>query len=133
MLLTNKTSVVCFGTFLAVALLLGTSAATSIDSTADLAIGGALPLQNRPRHLAAVKSTPLVVNGTSLGTVVVYDDSSTARPDDYVEIYNRGGDLVVVVWFDRFGIQRMAIDHAFAEGKAQADGIFLVVVNGVFV
>jgi len=133
MLLTNKALFVCLGTFLAMVFLLSTSAATSIDSAADLTVGGALPLQNRPRHLAAVKSTPLVVNGTSLGTVVVYDDSSTARPDDYVEIYNRGGDLVVVVWFDRFGIQRMAIDHAFAEGKEQADGIFLLVVGGVFV
>ena len=133
MLLTNKSLVACSAGFLMLALLLSPSAATSIDSMADLDNGAALPLQNRPRLLAAVKSTPLVVNGTSLGTVVVYDDSSTPRPDDYVEIYNRGGDLVVVVWFDRFGIQRMAIDHAFAEGKAQADGIFVLVVGGVFV
>jgi len=133
MLLTNKSLFVSFASFIMLALLLSPSAATSIDDISDLAGGRSIPLQNRPRYLAAVKSSPLVVNGTSLGTVVIYDDSSTARPDDYVEIYNPGGELVVVVWFDRFGIQRIAIDRAFAKGTGQADGIFIVVVNGMLV
>jgi hypothetical protein len=133
MLHIHKSLIACVASCLMLALLLSPSAAISIDGVSDLTSDGALPLQNRPHNLTAVKSMPLVVNGASLGTVVVYDDSLTARPDDYVEIYNPAGELVVVAWFDRFGIQRIAVDHAFAEGKAQADGNFIVVVGGVFV
>jgi hypothetical protein len=121
------------GVFLAIAVLFIPKLSSSVNALSDFAENRVFPLHNRPRQLIAVKSRPLSAEGKLLGTVVVYDDLSTARPDDYQEIYNRDGDLVAVVWFDRFGIQRLAIDRAFAEGKAQAEGVFIAVVKGDFV
>jgi hypothetical protein len=122
-----------FATLLALALLLMLSAATCVDAVDEPNGDGALPSQILSRHLTAIKSTPLVVNGTTLGTVVVYDDPSTARTEDYLEIYNREGDLVAVAWFDRFGIQRAAVDRAFADGKDHVEGVFIAVADGDFV
>jgi len=87
----------------------------------------------RPRQLTAIISKPLIANGTELGKVVVYDDLSTVRPEDYLEIYSLGGDLMAIVWFDRFGIQRVAVDRALANGKDQVEGILIAVVNGDYV
>ena len=131
----NKTlsARVNFTTFLAVALLLIPSAPASLDAVPDLAHNGALTSTNKPRYLTAVMSMPLVAHGTELGTAVIYDDSSTVRSEDYMEIYNCGGELMAVVWFDRFGIQRVAIDRAIADGKAQVEGILIAVVNGDYV
>jgi hypothetical protein len=135
MLHTNKTSLVRinFATLLALALLLILTAVTSVDAVDEPSSDGALPSQILSRHLTAIKSTPLVVNGVTLGTVVVYDDPATARTEDYLEIYNREGDLVAVAWFDRFGIERVAVDRAFADGKDHVEGVFIAVVDGDFV
>ena len=56
--------------------------------------------------------------------------SSTPRPADYIELYDNDGDLVAVGWFDRFGIQRMALDRALVEGSEELQGVFVTVVNG---
>jgi hypothetical protein len=135
MLHTNKTSLVRinFATLLALALLLILTAVTSVDAVDEPSSDGALPSQILSRHLTAIKSTLLVVNGATLGTVVVYDDPATARTEDYLEIYNREGDLVAVAWFDRFGIERVAVDRAFADGKDHVEGVFIAVVDGDFV
>jgi hypothetical protein len=37
---------------------------------------------------------------------------------------------VAVGWFDRFGIQRMALDRALVEGSEELQGVFVTVVNG---
>ena len=131
----NKTLLarISFTTFLVVALLLIPSAPASLDAVPDLVRNVAWAPSTGARHLTAVLSTPLVAHGTELGTAVVYDDSSTARPEDYIEIYNSGGELMAVVWFDRFGIQRLAIDRAFAVGKDQIEGVLIAVVNGDYV
>ena len=131
----NKTlsARISFITFLAVALLLIPAAPASLDAVPDPARNGAWAPTHGARHLTAVISTPLVAHGIELGTAVVYDDSSTARPEDYIEIYNCGGELMAVIWFDRFGIQRLAIDRAFAVGKDQIEGVLIAVVNGDYV
>ena len=85
------------------------------------------------RRLSVIKAAPLVDNDVTLGTVVVYDDPSTERAEDYLEIYNRDGSLVVVAWFDRFGIQRVAVDRAFVEEEDQLEGVFVAVVDGNFI
>ena len=119
--------------FLALALSLIPSAPASVNAVHDAANNTVLPSSARPRHLTAVVATRLVAHGTELGTAVVYDDSSTARPMDYMEIYNVGGYLMAVFWFDRFGIQRIAVDRAFADGKDQVEGVLIAVVNGDYV
>jgi len=80
--------------------------------------------------LNRISLTPVVAGNETVGAVVVYDDPSTPRPADYIELYDNDGDLVAVGWFDRFGIQRMALDRALVEGSEELQGVFVTVVNG---
>jgi hypothetical protein len=65
-----------------------------------------------------------------LGRVAVYDDSTTQRPADYLELYNNTDNLVAVSWFDRYGIERTAVDRGLLEGKDELRGIFVFVFDG---
>ena len=83
------------------------------------------------RHsLNIVSLSPVIAQGGTVGALVVYDDPSTTRPEDYVELYDSDGELVAVAWFDRFGIQRMAIDRAFVDGGDKLQGVFVAIVDG---
>jgi hypothetical protein len=83
-----------------------------------------------PFSLTLISLSPLVVGGRMLGAVVVYDDPITKRPADYLELYDGAGELVAVGWFDKFGIQRMAVDRALVEGRDQLEGVFVVLLDG---
>ncbi|HEY7219264.1 MAG TPA: hypothetical protein VH985_12850 [Candidatus Binatia bacterium] len=85
------------------------------------------------RPLSLVLLSPLVEQGVALGLAVVYDDPSTQRPSDYLEVYNRDGSLVAVAWFDRFGIQRVAVDRAFIDGEDELEGVFVPLIEGDFI
>jgi len=73
-----------------------------------------------------------VVEGEVLGEVAayVYDDVTTERAADYWELYDKRGDLLAVSWFDRFGIQRTAVDRGIVEKGDELEGIFVVVLDG---
>ncbi len=90
-----------------------------------------LDLSQRP--LSVVQYSPVVAAGIRLGTAVVYDDPATRRPEDYLELYDSEGGLVAVSWFDRFGIQRMAVDRAFVDGDGRLEGVFVAVVDDKFI
>ena len=86
-----------------------------------------------PQHdMSLVSFSPWVVEGEVLGTLAayVYDDVSTARPADYWELYDKEGNLLAIGWFDKFGIQRTAIDRGIVEQKDKLEGIFVVILNG---
>jgi hypothetical protein len=83
-----------------------------------------------PRSLNLILISPVVADGNTVGAVAVYDDPSTQRLEDYLELYDREGDLVAVGWFDRFGIQRMAVDRALVDGDEELQGVFVTVVDG---
>jgi hypothetical protein len=85
------------------------------------------------RPLSLVLLSPLVEQGVALGLAVVYDDPATQRPSDYLEVYNRDGTLVAVAWFDRFGIERVAVDRAFIDGEDELEGVFVPLVEGSFI
>jgi hypothetical protein len=80
--------------------------------------------------LNLVTMSPVLADGSRVGTLAVYDDPSTRRAEDYLELYASDGDLVAVAWFDRFGIQRAAVDRALVEGGKELRGDFVVVVDG---
>ena len=82
------------------------------------------------RPLTAGKSIPLIVHGVALGTAVVYNSPDRPKPDDYLEFYNPTGNLIAVVWFDRFGIRRAAVDQSFLRGKNQVEGVFVPIDDG---
>lgn len=91
------------------------------------------PLDVPQRALKLIQSSPLVAGGVKLGTAVLYDDPSTRRVADYLELYDGQGGLVAVSWFDRFGIQRMAVDRAFADGRQRLEGVFVAVIDDNFI
>jgi hypothetical protein len=87
-----------------------------------------IELPQRPPTVG--KSIPLNIHGVSLGTAVVYKNPSIGTPGDYLEFYNPTGNLIAVVWFDRFGIRRAAVDRSFLRGKNQPEGVFVPVEDG---
>ena len=86
--------------------------------------------QLEQHSLTLASSSPLVVEGQTLGEVLVYDDPTTKRPADYFELYDTDGDLLAVDWFDRFGIQRMAVDRGLLEKTLKLEGVFVVLIEG---
>src|SRR2546425_11394359 len=65
--------------------------------------------------LNLISFSPLRLDSEIVGSLAVYDDPTTERPADYLELYNSAGDLLVVGWFDRFGIERMAVDRGLLQ------------------
>ena len=55
---------------------------------------------------------------------------TTQTPTDYWELYDKQGELLAISWFDRFGIQRTAIDRGIVEQKNQLERVFVVVLDG---
>jgi hypothetical protein len=89
-----------------------------------------LPATASKRTLTLVSFSQLVVEGEIVGAVAVYHDPATKRPIDYWELYNSEGGLSAVGWFDRFGIQRMAVDRGLLEGEDKLEGVFVLLSEG---
>jgi hypothetical protein len=82
------------------------------------------------RHFSLVTVYPLIAGNQVIGALAFYDDTATTRPADYLELYDSEGNLLVVSWFDRFGIERVAVDRGFLEKADRPAGIFVVLVEG---
>jgi hypothetical protein len=88
-----------------------------------------------PAHdnMTLVSSHPWVVEGGKVwGTLAayVYDDVTTKRAADYWELYDSKGDLIAISWFDRFGIQRLAVDRGLIDESDKLEGTFVVFLDG---
>jgi hypothetical protein len=118
--------IICFG-FIGELILLGYIARTSLAAETETTTSA--PLGPPRRSLNLVSLVPVTTNGGT-ATVAVYDDPATPRKEDYLELYDSSGELVAVGWFDEFGIQRLAIDRAVVEGRAELQGAFVMVVEG---
>jgi hypothetical protein len=79
------------------------------------------------RGFNLVLFTSVLEGNRIIGRLAVYDDPATERGADYLEVYNDEGGLVLVSWFDRFGIQRVAVDRAVLEQRDTLQGDFVVV------
>lgn len=88
----------------------------------------ALGLPGRSMNL--ISFSAVVADGDTVGSLAVYDDPRTARPEDYIELYDKDGLLVAVGWIDRFGIERIAVDRALLEDRDDLHGTFVTVVDG---
>ena len=81
-------------------------------------------------HLTLVSFSQLVVEGEIVGAVAAYHDPATKRPVDYWELYNSEGGLSAVGWFDRFGIQRTAVDRGLLDSEDKLEGVFVLLSEG---
>src|SRR5262245_30442270 len=77
--------------------------AADIPSKQEVFLSASVPEKN---HLRPVSVLPVTVEGQIVGRVVVYDDPTTQRVADYLELSTNTGDLVAVSWFDRYGVER---------------------------
>jgi hypothetical protein len=78
-----------------------------------------------------ISLTAVVSGDRTVGSLAIYDDPRTARPEDYIELYDNSGQLVAVGWIDRFGIQRITVDRSLLENRDDLRGVFVTVVDGV--
>jgi len=129
----NKIYVTIFGIleFIAVLFFLGLVAARAAEAS-DNAGEQEIVAGPEQHEMRLVSFDPWVVEGEVMGAVAtyVYDDVTTERPADYWELYDKQGDLLAVSWFDRFGIQRTAVDRGILEEKDRLEGILVVVLTG---
>jgi hypothetical protein len=91
-----------------------------------------LPIWASEQHeLTVVSVSPLVFGDDMVGILTVYDDPASERPADYFELYdNTGINLLAVGWFDKFGIERTAIDRGVLDGADELEGVFVVIIDG---
>jgi len=116
---------------------LATKAAEAADSPSkqEIFLPVSVPERN---HLRPISILPVTVEAEiaghlvvkTVGRVVVYDDPTTRRSADYIELYNNTGNLVAVEWFDRYGIERMAVDRGLLEDRDELEGVLVVVLDG---
>ena len=110
-----------------VALAVGSAHGAEIGSDAKFP-GLSVGLPQTPVTLVSL--SPVIANGQVIGAIAIYDDPSTQRPADYIEVLNREGAVVMVSWFDSFGIERLVVDRALLDGGQELEGVFVAVVNG---
>jgi hypothetical protein len=89
-----------------------------------------LPFGPEQSQLTEVSLSPLVVGGETVGMVAVYDDPTTERPVDFLALYDNAGQLVAIGWFDKFGIQRTAMDRGLLEDNGKLEGVLVLVLDG---
>ena len=116
---------------------LATKAAEAADapSNQEIFLPVSVPERN---HLRPISILPITVEAEivghvvvkTVGRVVVYDDPTTQRSADYIELYNNTGNLVAVEWFDSYGIERMAVDRGLLEDRDKLEGVLVVVWMG---
>jgi hypothetical protein len=100
---------------------------------ADLIAEGELSLSalvSVQPHLSLSAVSPFVAEGKIVGVLAAYDDVTTKRAVDYWEVYDSENHLLVVCWFDRFGIERTAVDRALLGDGAELEGVFVPFIEG---
>lgn len=117
--------------FTAVLLFLGFVAAHAAEAS-DHAREQKMATGVEQHEMRLVSVDPWVIEGNVMGAVAayVYDDVSTERPADYWEFYDSEVNLLAVSWFDKFGIQRTAVDRGIIEQEDKLEGVFIVVLDG---
>jgi hypothetical protein len=88
-----------------------------------------VPLPGKDR-LTLVSFVPMIAQGKVFGRLAAYDDAATSRPADYLELYDNAGILLAVGWFDKFGIERLAVDRAFVKDADKLEGVFVLILKG---
>ena len=124
----NKLYRICYSiTLVAVLIVLPTKADSWRVVESDIDNQQSLPSKQTMRLIGFLTVT---INGQVVGGMAVYDDAATKIFGDYAEIYNPKGDLLAILWFDRFGILRSAIDRGIVQNKHAIEGVLVLVTGG---
>ena len=101
--------------------------AADLIAEAELSLSALVSVQP---HLSLSAVSPFVAEGKIVGVLAAYDDVTTKRAVDYWEVYDSENHLLVVCWFDRFGIERTAVDRALLGDGVEPEGVFLPFIEG---
>jgi hypothetical protein len=104
-----------------------TKAARGIESLAADSPASASSIQKQALTLIAL--LPMNSEGATLVQMAVYDDAQTERRGDFAVIYGVAGEPLMLSWFDRFGIRRIAVDRGLLEAN-RLEGVFVVLIDG---
>lgn len=86
------------------------------------------PEKDRFTHLG---SLAMVENSSIVSVLDLYDDPKTERSVDYAELYGPSGELLIICWFDSYGIVRLALDLGLLqEEKVALEHILVLVDSG---
>ena len=108
----------------------GHAVAQPVEVT-DNASGWEIPdTASKDGFLVPISTVPCIVEGDIVGYFTAYDDPTTERSVDYWELHDNDGDLVAISWFDRFGIERLAIDRGLVNEGDKLEGAFVVFSDG---
>jgi hypothetical protein len=72
----------------------------------------------------------VISEGRVWGALLVYDDPKTKGPEEYFEFYDHETNLLAVGWFDRFGMQKLAIDGRLFDGSSRLQAVFVTLSDG---
>jgi hypothetical protein len=84
----------------------------------------------KSQELLPVHSVTVTNGEVIIGRIAVYDDPTTARSADVAALYDPADGLVAIGWFDRFGIERIAIDNGIVKQTGKLEGLLVVIVRG---
>jgi hypothetical protein len=132
MALTNKISLIIVAV-VAQLMFFGPARADDLQRHRNVTQQESVTTPERERtEMTLVRSEPWMVEGEVVGVLAgyVYKDVSTQRAVDYWELYDDAGDLLAVTWFDKFGIQRTAVDRGIVEEADKLEGLFVVILEG---
>ena len=63
--------------------------------------------------------------------LIFYDDKTTERDLDYVEVYDIEGDLLLLSWIDQMGVCQAAVDRGLLNfNEPEIDGTLVIVGVG---
>jgi hypothetical protein len=132
MSLRNKIYFIIIATSYFIAVLFVLGVAAKAEEAAAHAVEQEIVTGPGQHDVSLISSQPWLVEGEVLGTLAayVYKDVTTERPIDYWELYDKDGDLLAVGWFDKFGIERTAVDRGIMKEEDKLEGTFVVVLAG---
>ena len=82
-------------------------------------------------QLDIIDYTIVLEAGGGVGVLIFYDDPRTKLDFDYLEVFDIGGDLLLVSWIDRFGVCQVAIDRALlGRGDPPLDRVLVLITGG---
>lgn len=82
-------------------------------------------------HFTHLGTLAMMEKSSIVSVLDLYDDPSTERSVDYLELYDPSGELLVICWFDGYGIVRLAMDLGLLqEEKVALEHILVLVDSG---
>ena len=125
----NKVKLIILGLIIQL-VVFGHANAQPVEVTDNASGWEILDTASKNGFLERISTVPCIVEGNIVGEFIVYDDPTTERLVDYWELYDNDGDLVAISWFDRFGIERLAIDRGLVDEGDKLEGAFVVFSDG---